>query len=105
MSKYADIEPIIKKIKYSMEVGEQRGYIWLEMVLKDLEKQPIADVTPIIHGHWIRKEKIFESGITYARSWWYECSNCGEKPLTQDNIAIVSDYCPWCGAKMDEVTE
>ncbi len=90
MSKYADIEPIIKKIKYSMEVGEQRGYIWLEMVLKDLEKQPIADVAPIVHGHWI------DTGSGQ------ECSRCREIQYGYDSGRF---YCPHCGALMDEVTK
>ena len=56
MSKYVDIEPIIRKIKYSMETGEIRGRIWFEMVLKDLEDQPTVDAVPVKHGHW---EKVF----------------------------------------------
>ena len=53
MSRYADIEPIIKKIKYSMEIGEIRGRIWFEMVLKDLEELPEVDYVPVAHGKWI----------------------------------------------------
>ena len=48
MSRYADIEPIIKKIKYSMEIGEIRGRIWFEMVLKDLEELPEVDAIPVV---------------------------------------------------------
>ena len=48
MSRYADIEPIIKKIKYTMEIGEIRGRIWFEMVLKDLEELPEVDAVPVV---------------------------------------------------------
>lgn len=91
MSRYADIEPIIKKIKYSMEVGEQRGYIWLDMVLKDLEKLPIVDAVPMIHSHW---EYIGGYGYQYRCA---HCIMCAEHK---------TDFCPHCGAKMyEDVTE
>ena len=38
------------------------------------------------HGHWI-----------WHRNWHcYECSEC------DDMEAVKSNYCPWCGAKMDD---
>lgn len=91
MSKYADIEPIIKKIKYSMEVGEQRGYIWLDMVLKDLEKLPTADVVPVIYARLLDPNPY---GL---------CSHCNYLIDIRDEF----NYCPKCGAmlKIDEVTE
>ena len=82
MSRYADIEPIIKKIKYSMEVGEQRGYIWLDMVLKDLEKLPIADVVPVIHAKLLDPNPY---GL---------CSHCKYLIDIRDKF----NYCPNCGA-------
>ena len=60
-----------------------------------IDEAPTAD--PIKHGHWINK------GFEPIR-----CSVCG---ITVDAIngipwAIKSfKYCPYCGAKMDEVEE
>lgn len=45
-----------------------------------------ADVAPVVHGRWKR----------YGRNLG-ECSNCGEI------VNIRYNYCPNCGAKMDEV--
>lgn len=102
MSRYADIEPIIKKIKYSMEIGEIRGRIWFEMVLKDLEELPEVDAVPVKHGHWRR-------GKSYPHNIY--CSNCFRTYVPNEEIELWKDqtlprkYCPECGAKMDEVTE
>lgn len=49
-----------------------------------------ADVAPVVHAHWINGE---------------ECSECGGLALMDyDGKAhiIQSEYCPCCGAKMDE---
>lgn len=92
MSRYADIEPIIKKIKYSMEIGEIRGRIWFEMVLKDLEELPEADAVPVKHGHWIGKPLAGYSTV--------KCSACGSAFVENNG---KWKYCPDCGSKMDEV--
>lgn len=45
-------------------------------------------------GRWIKKEE---------RVWyWYECSECGESPLFRNGERVLSDYCPNCGARMEE---
>lgn len=60
----------------------------------------IKDVTPVKHGHWIEQDGF--DGDTY-----YDCSVCGHSWVTiegtpQDN---EMNYCPYCGAHMDEVSE
>ena len=47
-----------------------------------------ADVASVIHAHWI---KYPDCGVT-------KCSNCG----WSIEECWDSDYCPHCGAKMDE---
>ena len=73
MSRYADIEPIIKKIKYSMEIGEIRGRIWFEMVLKDLEELPAVDAVPVACGKWIpfKMRKPDPDELEYHPDWTY----------------------------------
>lgn len=59
----------------------------------DIENFPIADVVPVVHGRWISKND-------HGYEWVFVCSNCdyvdgypfNERP----------NYCPNCGAKMDE---
>lgn len=39
--------------------------------------------------------------------WWWECSNCKEKPLISrfGDAEVLSAYCPRCGAKMEVTAE
>ena len=53
-----------------------------------IESIPAADVRPVVRGKWIT--------VMYHL---YECSECGHMGYSDMN------YCPWCGAKMDEVEE
>ena len=59
-----------------------------------------GELKPVIHAHW---KIIYESsaGVTDAR-----CSNCGFESLAYENDVHTDEncnYCPCCGAKMDEV--
>lgn len=49
-----------------------------------------VDAKPVRHGHW---DVIYNNNIPYA----YRCSLCGRTGLDNGN------YCPHCGALMDEV--
>lgn len=49
---------------------------------------PTMYSSPEQHGRWI-----YLSGLDA-----FECSICGRQMVRN-----IFDYCPWCGAKMDEV--
>lgn len=59
---------------------------------------PAADVQEVRHGRWERNNK---------DEFFYSCSNCGHKAYgnTAEIVAGGYDYCPQCGAKMDEGEE
>lgn len=59
------------------------------MTLKAIDYAPSADVEPVRHGHW---DDSFD-GITPF------CSVCRRTHLC---INRTPEYCPHCGAKMDE---
>lgn len=59
-------------------------------VLADI---PAADVAPVVHGRWIHDGHRINGGID-----WCHCSECGKS----DNFCARTNYCPSCGAKMDE---
>ena len=41
--------------------------------------------------------------ITASNTQWYECSECAGAPLWDEyDQEVLSDYCPNCGAKMEE---
>ena len=54
-----------------------------------LKANPYADAKPVVHAKWLEN--------TY-------CSNCNYFAEDENGYIILSftDYCPGCGAKMDE---
>lgn len=61
---------------------------------------PAADVEPVRHGRWeeaIRTRRSIAGKIEDFRC--YECSDCGKSSFYKTN------YCSYCGAKMDEECE
>ena len=65
-----------------------------KLVRSIIYRTPIADVAPVVHGHFIHDGPRFAGGV----DWWH-CSNCGK---LASGMEIFFDYCPFCGAKMDE---
>ena len=61
---------------------------WVIDCIKYLKNAPTVEAKPIKHGHWITGTEPFPT---------YQCSNCKEY------ADEAYDYCPECGAKMDEV--
>ena len=61
----------------------------LKQTMTDISNAPTIDAVPVRHGKWIDKS----GGIEGA---WNYCSVCGERAIE------LYDYCPNCGAKMDE---
>lgn len=57
-------------------------------------------VDPIKHGHWIEVQRIHEKDHTAI----CECSLCGDTVWVYDGQRAWN-YCPNCGAKMDEVKD
>lgn len=68
------------------------GYNYIEVetqsAINEFERLPSADAQPVRHGHWI---------YTPTNLLGYVCSECG-------NGMCRFNYCPHCGALMDEVT-
>lgn len=65
-----------------------------------IDEVPTADVQEVKHGKWIKdKTQKRDDGEIYD----YCCSECCESAGKDDygNHAILSAYCPHCGAKMD----
>ena len=81
------------------------GDTWVGKILKVINRSivdeaPTVDAEPIRHGHWV------DVGSEVARV----CSYCHEDVLYAVMYNLKGEevslkYCPYCGAKMDEVTE
>lgn len=60
------------------------------------KKMPTVDAEPVRHGHWINHfDDLFPEDSSV------ECSVCHE----YEGIMANDNYCPNCGAKMDESSQ
>lgn len=64
--------------------------------LQSISDMPAADVAPVTHGRWISKNP-------HGYEWTFVCSNCGYVDGFPFNDRY--NYCPNCGARMDETVE
>lgn len=66
----------------------------MEEIVDWVEQQPTIEAKLIAHAHW-------EEGVPF-----HQCSNCNGFALSFDNEpyrkVILSNFCPHCGAQMDE---
>lgn len=74
--------------------------LMLAVPYEDIKDAPTVDTVEVVHGHW-------NCNVLFYGT--HTCSNCGKDPIHYDGrtgyVEILSDYCPNCGAKMDEVNE
>lgn len=68
--------------------------------LQSISDMPTADVAPVVHGHWIEQE---DGNL----DTYYTCSSCKEDfdLIAGTPYENLYNYCPSCGAKMDETVE
>ena len=65
-------------------------------LLRMIDEQPTVDAVPVRHGHWINHfDDLFPEESTQ------ECSVCHAEQM---GTMLNDNYCPNCGARMDEVT-
>lgn len=124
MSRYIDADALLDamwKMLYAIEDKAEKDFVgtdkhdewfyndrpWLqrghEIAVIAVNDAPTADVAPVVHGKWIR-------GRAYPHHIF--CSNCyrtyvpnDETEMWKDQTRLPRNYCPECGAKMDEVSE
>lgn len=65
----------------------------------EIRKLTKADVAPVAHGKWLNED--FPEKTATVNDFAI-CSVCGEMShKAEHGYAILSKYCPECGAKMD----
>lgn len=87
-----DADGLKKSIEEDEELkGNSLAYLLMNLMTCYIDEAPTVDAEPVRHGHWIecplRK---------YPKEHIDVCSVCDGKALAKYN------YCPHCGAKMDE---
>ena len=96
MRRYIDKETMRGIIREQEKSHGIRGLAWIEMAM---DKQEDSDVQEVRHGHWIK------NSIDNSRKFEYSCSICGWSGVKNyDSYVDIHEfeYCPYCGAKMDE---
>lgn len=76
-----------------LEMDARREAYEASYIRKHVREMPKEDVKPVAHAHWIKNNYDNIDGTIY------ECSNCNTELFSAWN------YCPNCGAKMDEQEE
>ena len=91
MARYADVDKLIWQVQNS----DKYGTITKQVFISLLQNSETEDVAPVIHAHW--KWELADNG-------WADttCSNCGHVWNMDVHVSLDYDYCPYCGAKMDE---
>lgn len=64
-----------------------------------IDHAPTLDVRPNVHAHWYKPQGMMPP----EHHGHYECSNCGGWAMFNWKHRLeLTEYCPWCGAVMDE---
>lgn len=86
--KLIDADALIEKFRLDTDYSRYTA-IWADSLKEWIKEQPDMNLyfAPLFHAKWY----IDDYGFT-------RCSNCEEPP----NDGAESEYCPNCGAKMDE---
>ena len=71
----------------------ENGWYKEQDIYNAIEEAPTIEAKPVVHGRWISKNP-------HGYEWIFVCSNCDYIDGYPFNDR--SNYCPNCGAKMDE---
>lgn len=97
MDEYIDREAAIeiceKEYRERLRMADYCGDTVAWNIGAEIKNMPAADVAPVVHGRWISKNP-------HGYEWIFVCSNCDYIDGYPFNDR--SNYCPNCGAKMDE---
>ena len=114
MAEYIEREATIELLRSlgSRDYRREKGTIQEAIKMVSFpEYTPSADVAPVRHGRWLdrpknqglKDEEIGTVGMVGGEPWSScYCSECGEWLVASDEYAVKGNYCPNCGAKMDD---
>lgn len=95
MAEYIEREKAIEHIETHLPYRCSEDFIEGQKdCVEQLKSLPSADVVEVVHGEWLR-----DTDWKYD----YHCSVCNDSAIKDDygNYDVLTDYCPYCGAKMD----
>lgn len=68
---------------------ELEPMLYYEDAVQVVDSAPTIDTTPVVRGWWVKEPD---------RYYHWHCSECG---FVDGVHAMISEYCPKCGAKME----
>ena len=109
MAEYIEKTQLLEKLKHRVSTDDDSkfatGFIKgtneaLGIIEEWIASIPAADVAPVVHGKWKATGtfKVADYNYTVVEQ---RCSACGHCSIRFKNKA-ESNYCPKCGAKIDE---
>ena len=100
---YIEREAIIRKLNEigGCDASDEWDKVWdmaIDTAVKAVERLPVADVSPVKHGHWKKGkgyERPTENGFVHDDK--YICDCCGWGCCCETKLDF--NFCPNCGAK------
>lgn len=92
MAEYVDKEQVIEWFRPYGHIDKGIPYYGLAT---DVREMKAADVAPVRHGRWVRKEA----------NWYCTECNMGYRIICGAPAAVTFEFCPNCGCKMDGVND
>ena len=97
MTRYIDADALISSVlKKAIDDAFLNGNTDMHrLLIQVIAHQPTIDAEPVRHGKWIKADS-----QQYFRKHYpaFTCSECGQRKDSQKTW----NYCPECGARMDE---
>lgn len=94
-------EDLFAPVDFKVFIGGRSGgktmAMYEEIFRQRVEMAPTIDAAPVVHGHW--EKSIDELGID--RGWVCSCCKSSVYQMTYEPY----EYCPHCGARMDQEVE
>ena len=97
MNDYIKREDAVEKIKADCDRFDHIPKRVVDFFTLGMESVPSADVVEVRHGKW--SHDYIKDGMEYSDWFNLHCSICGQM---QFSTFGKWNYCPHCGAKMDE---
>lgn len=105
MSKYIDADKLKRHYAWWETGTDEMSFDEAKKTFDEIiDLQPAADVAEVRHGRWVGGEDAGKyCSVCHQRTLSAACMNA-----TFDGIEyrqVITPFCMWCGAKMDEVSE
>jgi hypothetical protein len=94
MAEYIDREEVLKHKAMLYDPLNTRSWFFV-VTTQSIMRIPSADVAPVVRGRWLTWDEKFPGRAT-GKNLGVFCSVCG------NHSDYSSDFCPNCGAKMEE---